>query len=172
MLEALGADADALRAVELVAATDVDNPLLGPDWGDGDVCARRRGRPSSNCPWLEDRLARFADRDRARRSPTGPGAGAAGGLGFALFTLGAIRVSGADLVLAAVDLDARVAASDLVITGEGSLDAQSLRGKLPVRVAASCRAAGVPCVALAGRVLIDPARRRRPDSPAPTRSKT
>ena len=50
-----------------------------------------------------------------------------------------------------------MAASDLVITGEGSLDAQSLRGKLPVRVAASCRAAGVPCVALAGRVLIDPA---------------
>src|SRR5207237_1668164 len=85
-----------------------------------------------------------------------PGAGAAGGLGFALFTLGAVRVSGADLMLAAVGLDARVAASDLVITGEGSLDAQSLRGKLPERVAASCRATGVPCIAMAGRVSIDP----------------
>ena len=154
LLEALGVRADALRAIELVAATDVDSPLLGPA-GATAVFAAQKGATEQQLPWLEDRLARIA----ASTAPTyadRPGAGAAGGLGFALFTLGAARVSGADLVLAAVDLDGRVAASDLVITGEGSLDAQSLRGKLPLRVAASCRAAEVPCIALAGRVLITP----------------
>jgi len=154
LLEALGARADELRAIELVAATDVDSPLLGPV-GATAVFAAQKGATEQQLPSLEDRLARFAATTAPALADL-PGAGAAGGLGFALFTLGAVRVSGADLVLAAVDLDRRVAASDLVITGEGSLDAQSLRGKLPVRVAASCRAAEVPCVALAGRVLITP----------------
>jgi glycerate kinase len=152
MIEALGDDAQRLRAVDLVVATDVDNPLLGT-LGATATFAPQKGADADALPVLEERLARFADATSPEFADL-PGAGAAGGLGFALFLLGGHRVSGADLVLGVLQFDARVSASDLVITGEGSLDGQSLRGKLPVRVAGRCLEAGVPCVALAGRVML------------------
>jgi glycerate 2-kinase len=152
MLAALGAHAARLRHVDLVAATDVENPLLGPT-GATAVFAAQKGATPQLLPLLEERLARFAD-ETAPELAALPGAGAAGGLGYALFTLGGHRVSGADLVIRALDVAGRVAASDLVITGEGSLDAQSIQGKAPVRIAAVCREVAVPCVALAGRVTL------------------
>jgi glycerate kinase len=152
MIDALGADAQLLRDVDLLVATDVDNPLLGPS-GATAVFAPQKGATPDSLPLLEQRLATFATVIGPEFADL-PGAGAAGGLGFGLFALGGHRVSGADLVLQLLDVGTHIAASDLVITGEGSLDEQSLAGKLPVRVAASCLEAGVPCVAIAGRVML------------------
>ncbi|HEY5049333.1 MAG TPA: glycerate kinase [Acidothermaceae bacterium] len=152
MIESLAADAEGMRGVDLVVATDVDNPLLGP-LGATAVFAAQKGATPDMMPVLEERLARFADLLGPELAQV-PGAGAAGGLGFALFALGGHRESGADLVLRELDVAGLIAASDLVVTGEGSLDGQSLRGKLPVRVAAGCLDAAVPCVAIAGRVML------------------
>ena len=82
------------------------------------------------------------------------GAGAAGGLGFALLHLGASRVPGIATVLDTVGLDARPAHADLVVTGEGCFDWQSLRGKVVAGVAATALAHGRACVVLAGRVEV------------------
>lgn len=152
MIEALGADAERLRGIDLLVATDVDNPLLGPT-GATAIFAPQKGASADSLPILEARLATFAAVMGPQFADL-PGAGAAGGLGFGLFSLGGHRVSGADRVLQLLDVGGHIAASDLVITGEGALDEQSLRGKLPVRVAAGCLDAGVPCVAIAGRVLL------------------
>ena len=152
MIEKLGADADRLRALDLVVATDVDNPLLGP-FGATEVFSVQKGATPEMMPVLEERLARFADLIGPELAQL-PGAGAAGGLGFGLFALGGHRESGADLVLRELDVAGLIAASDLVVTGEGSLDGQSLAGKLPVRVAARCLDQGVACLAIAGRVLL------------------
>jgi glycerate 2-kinase len=152
MIESLGADAERLRSLDLVAATDVDNPLLGP-LGATAVFSAQKGATPDMTLVLEERLARFADLVGPELAQV-PGAGAAGGLGFGLFALGGHRESGADLVLGELDVAGLIAASDLVVTGEGSLDGQSLAGKLPVRVAAGCLDAGVPCLAIAGRVQL------------------
>jgi glycerate 2-kinase len=152
MIDCLGTDAERLRHIDLVAATDVDNPLLGP-LGATAVFSAQKGATPEMVPVLEERLARFAGLIGPELAQV-PGAGAAGGLGFALFALGGHRESGADLVLRELDAAGLIAASDLVVTGEGSLDAQSLRGKLPIRVAVRCLDAGVPCVAIAGRVML------------------
>jgi glycerate kinase len=152
MIDCLGADAQRLRDIDLVAATDVDNPLLGP-LGATAVFSAQKGATPDMMPVLEERLARFADLIGPELAQV-PGAGAAGGLGFALFALGGHRESGADLVLRELDVAGLIAASDLVVTGEGALDGQSLRGKLPIRVAAGCLPAGVACIAIAGRVML------------------
>ncbi|MGH3744647.1 MAG: glycerate kinase, partial [Mycobacteriales bacterium] len=81
-----------------------------------------------------------------------PGAGAAGGLGFALFLLGAVRFPGAALVADRIGLADRAAAADLVLTGEGRYDHTSLRGKVVGTVAEIARAGGVPCIVAAGEV--------------------
>jgi glycerate kinase len=80
------------------------------------------------------------------------GAGAAGGLGAALASLGATLAPGASAVLNAVDFDTRVAGSDLVVTGEGRVDATSLEGKVPASVAAACEALKIPCVVFGGQI--------------------
>jgi glycerate kinase len=152
LLESLGPDARRVREIELMAATDVDNPLLGPH-GATAVFGPQKGADAAMLPVLEERLARFADAVAPELAEL-PGAGAAGGIGFALFALGGHRTSGADLVMQLLGVGASVAASDLVITGEGSLDVQSLQGKLPTRIAACCLDARVPCIAICGRVLL------------------
>jgi glycerate kinase len=87
-----------------------------------------------------------------------PGAGAAGGVGFAaLAVLGATLQPGIDLILDLVGFPAALSGARLVVTGEGSLDAQTLHGKAPAGVAAAARSAGVPVVAVAGRSLLSPA---------------
>ena len=149
---------DALRGhvgARLVAATDVDNPLLGPN-GASAVFGPQKGADRATVLDLDDRLRAWADEVEAQLGHPGlrdrPGAGAAGGLGFALFALGAARRSGFDVVAEAVGLAERVARADLVVTGEGSFDAQSLRGKVPAGVARLAVEAGVPCVVIAGQV--------------------
>ncbi len=150
----------ALREAEVVVASDVDNPLLGPR-GAAAVYGPQKGASPADVAELDAALARWA---RAVHVATGvdatdrPGAGAAGGVGFAaLAVLGATLRPGIDLVLDLVGFRAAVPAADLVITGEGSLDEQTLHGKAPAGVAAAARAAGVPAIAVAGRSLLTPA---------------
>lgn len=141
----------------LVAATDVDNPLLGPN-GASAVFGPQKGADRAMVLDLDDALRAWADQVEAVVRRPGlrdlPGAGAAGGLGFALFALGAQRRSGFVVVADAVGLADRVTAADLVVTGEGSFDSQSLRGKVPAGVAGVAQAAGVPCIVLAGRAEV------------------
>ena len=146
------------RGVEVLAATDVDNPLLGPQ-GASVVFGPQKGASPADVLRLEAALTHFADlleRDWPAAAPhrAEPGGGAAGGMGYALFALGARRRSGIDLVLAATGLPDRVAAADLVIAGEGSFDWQSLRGKAVSGVARAATEAGVPCIVLAGQTAV------------------
>ncbi len=152
MLEGLG-DRD-LRDVELILATDVDNPLLGPH-GAAAVYGPQKGATPRQVEQLEARLREWAD----EVDPTcadHPGAGAAGGIGFAaLAVLGATRRPGIDVVLELVGFADHLPGARLVITGEGSLDHQTAHGKAPAGVARA--AGGVPVVAVAGRCTADPA---------------
>ena len=139
-----------LGEVRLIAATDVDNPLLGLR-GATNVYAPQKGALPSDLPAMDGALATFAQlADKALADAAG--AGAAGGLGYALMLLGAERVAGIATVLELTGFAREVATAGLVITGEGSFDWQSLRGKVVHGVAAACEPYGVPCVVLAGRV--------------------
>ena len=147
----------ALREAEVVVASDVDNPLLGPR-GAAAVYGPQKGASPEDVAELDAALACWA---RAVHAATGvdaadrPGAGAAGGVGFAaLAVLGATLQPGIELVLDLVGFRAALPGADLVVTGEGSLDEQTLHGKAPAGVAAAARAAGVPVVAVAGRSLV------------------
>jgi glycerate kinase len=145
--------------VRLVAATDVDNPLLGL-YGATAVYGPQKGADDVAIMALDAALQRWADLvEAATERPglrTAAGAGAAGGLGFGLLALGAERVSGIDLVLGAVDLAAHVADADLVVTGEGRYDATSLRGKVVSGVARVAQQAAVPCIVAAGSSDVSP----------------
>lgn len=154
-----------LADVEIVAASDVDNPLLGLK-GASAVYAEQKGAGARAAQELESALGRFTEivgrtlpsmdllTGEPRRIDREPGAGAAGGLGYGLAVLGARRAKGTQLVLDAVDFDTRVLGADLVITGEGSFDWQSLHGKVVVGVAERAAAAAVPVVVIAGQVVI------------------
>ncbi len=144
-----------IAATSILVASDVDNPLLGPS-GAAAVFGPQKGASGADIAMLEAALARWA---ALTNSATGsdvagvPGAGAAGGTGFAaLAYLGARLVPGAQLLLDLTGFDAALPGADLVITGEGSLDRQTLGGKAPVGVARAAAARGVPVVAVAGRV--------------------
>ncbi|GEC21680.1 hypothetical protein PHY01_39630 [Pseudonocardia hydrocarbonoxydans] len=141
-----------LGGVRLVAAADVDNPLLGPH-GAAAVFGPQKGADEAAVAELDAALAAFADL-LPREVRDDPGAGAAGGLGAALLALGARRVSGAGLVRELVGLDAALDAADLAVTGEGSFDWQSLRGKLVTTVARGAADRGIPCLVLAGQVSV------------------
>ena len=141
-----------VEKVRLTAATDVDNPLLGLT-GATSVYGAQKGIAEDRKITVDamlERLAAATDRKRA----LSPGAGAAGGLGFALMLLGAERVPGITVVADAVGLPARAAAADLVVTGEGAFDFSSRSGKVPYGVAQVAAQALRPCVALAGQVLV------------------
>jgi glycerate kinase len=143
-------------AVELVVATDVDNPLLGPD-GASTVFGPQKGATPAQVTALDAALARWADLLEEHLGVSArqlPGAGAAGGLGFAALALGATREPGAAVVARAVGLAKAVAGADLVVTGEGSFDFQSLRGKVVAGVAAGAAQEAVPCLVLAGQVSV------------------
>ncbi|KZM69577.1 glycerate kinase [Nocardia terpenica] len=149
----------ALAETSFVLATDVDNPLLGND-GAAMVFGPQKGADPQQCALLEAALTNFAklvDPAAAER----PGAGAAGGTGFgALAVLGAVERPGIRVVLELIGFPDLVRDAALVVTGEGSLDEQTLRGKAPIGVAAAARAAGAPVVAVAGRCLLDEKRVR------------
>ncbi|RDI63731.1 glycerate kinase [Nocardia pseudobrasiliensis] len=146
-----------IHEVELVLASDVDNPLLGTH-GAAAVFGPQKGADLQQVALLEEGLAHWAALVARRTGYYAvdlPGAGAAGGIGFAaLAVLGARRSGGIDVLLDLVGFDRAVAGADLVITGEGSLDAQSLHGKAPVGVAARAAKAGVATIAVAGRCLL------------------
>jgi glycerate kinase len=153
-----------LPSFELIVACDVDNPLLGPR-GATRVYGPQKG--VRDFGWFEQRLEHLADlvrRDLGVDPREIPGAGAAGGLGFGLMAfLGGRLVSGFDMVATQVGLEARVAAADLVVTGEGRLDEQSLQGKGPVGVARLARRLGKKVVGVAGSVDDAPALRAQFD---------
>jgi glycerate kinase len=144
----------ALRVSSVILATDVINPLTGPD-GAAEVYGPQKGASPEQITELASGLRRWAavvaaatgtDRSQA------PGAGAAGGVGFAaLAVLGAQARPGIELVLDLVDFDTALDGAALVITGEGSLDTQTLAGKAPAGVARAAATRGIPVVAVAGR---------------------
>ncbi len=140
---------------KVLLACDVDNPLLGPR-GAAAVFGPQKGAKPEDIPVLEANLMKLADRlevATGRRCRDLPGAGAAGGAGWALACLfDANFVSGAELVLSSNAFRDALARADLVITGEGALDAQSLAGKGPVAVARTACAARV--IAFAGRIAL------------------
>lgn len=144
----------AAGAAQITLAVDVQNPLTGPD-GAAAVFGPQKGATPEQVARLDDALRRWAG---LVAGVTGhdwsqaPGAGAAGGVGFAaLAVLGAQQRSGIDMILDLVGFDAALDGADLVVTGEGSLDTQSLAGKAPVGVARAAAARGIPVVAVAGR---------------------
>jgi len=148
----LAAARERCSGVQLVAATDVDNPLLGLI-GATNVYGAQKGLPDDRKHAVDAALERLAELT-GKRTALEKGAGAAGGLGFALLLLGARREPGVELVCAAVDLSARAARADLVVTGEGAFDFSSRSGKVPYGVARVAADAVRPCIALAGSVLV------------------
>ena len=151
-----------LSGVELEVACDVSNPLLGPD-GAAAVYGPQKGAGPSDVTSLDARNAAWADEleNREGRSERDtPGAGAAGGVGFALlaiqdrFRTFALR-PGVALVMSATDFDARIERADLVVTGEGRIDAQTAFGKTALGVARRAQAGGVRCIAVGGGVEPD-----------------
>lgn len=135
-------------------ACDVTSPLLGPR-GASAVFGPQKGAAPEQVAMLDTALGALADALEAaagRRVRDLPGAGAAGGLGAAFLALGATRRPGVEVVVDAAGLARHVDGADLVLTGEGAVDAQTLRGKTPAGVAAVAGRAGVPVIAFAGRV--------------------
>jgi glycerate kinase len=145
-----------LDGLELVAATDVDSPLLGL-YGASATFGPQKGATREDVALLDGALARWADVLEAhcgRQVRDLPGSGAAGGLGAALLALGARREPGIALVEQLVGLPERVAQADLVLTGEGTFDFSSLSGKVVSGVAALAAEQAVPCLVLAGAVRV------------------
>jgi glycerate kinase len=152
-IDATGVD-PRLRQVVCIAASDVDNPLTGPN-GATAVYAAQKGASPDDLLLLDRALGHLAavvERDLGVDLRDEPGAGAAGGLGFGLMAfLGARVRPGVDVVSEALGLPARVAAADLVITGEGSVDEQSLRDKATAGVLRLAGELSVPGLVVSGR---------------------
>ena len=149
-----------LAGASISLACDVDNPLTGPN-GAAAVYGPQKGADADLVASLDLAMIAWADVVAAttgRDLRETPGAGAAGGIGFgAVAVLGAQLEPGAALVQQLTGLEDKLDGVDLVITGEGSLDSQTLSGKAPAGVAEAARRAGVPAVAVAGRCLLDAA---------------
>jgi glycerate 2-kinase len=155
-IDATGLDPRLTDAV-IVIAGDVDNPLLGPT-GAAAVYAPQKGASPAEVAVLETGLQRWAEivcATTGQDLSNQPGAGAAGGVGFAALTFlhAAVR-PGIELILDLIHFDDLLTGVALVVTGEGSLDEQSLNGKAPVGVAAAAARHGIPTVAVAGRSLL------------------
>lgn len=148
----LSAAAARLAGVEVLAASDVDNPLLGLR-GATNVFGPQKGVVTADLPRFDAALQKLAEMSGAGKL-TQAGAGAAGGIGWALLAVGAKRVPGIGTVTEALGLEAAVGSADLVISGEGSFDSQSAGGKVVVGVARIAEQALRPCVVIAGRVEV------------------
>ncbi len=162
-LELAGLESPGLAAVlgagSVILATDVVNPLIGPD-GAAQVYGPQKGASPAQVIELDRGLRRWAavvaEATGADRSGE-PGAGAAGGVGFAaLAVLGAERCLGIEVMLDLADFGTALDGASLVITGEGSLDTQTLSGKAPAGVAQAAARRGIPVVAVAGRSTLLP----------------
>jgi glycerate kinase len=150
----------ALRSVEVIGVTDVDNPLCGPS-GASTVFGPQKGASPGDVVLLDRALAHaavIAARDLGVDRSREPGAGAAGGLGFGLLAFCGARLrAGVEVVMDAVGFGSHLEPADLVITGEGSFDRQSLRGKVPAGVIGAARMAGVPVTVLCGVASVEAA---------------
>ncbi|WEH20157.1 glycerate kinase [Streptomyces sp. VNUA24] len=150
---------DRLTAIDLVLASDVDNPLTGPK-GAPAVYGPQKGASPEDVAALDANLAHYAavlERTlggRAAAHALAPGAGAAGGIGYGALVLGARFRPGIEVMLDVLGFAAALDEATLVITGEGSLDEQTLHGKAPAGVAAAARAAGKEVVAVCGRLAL------------------
>ena len=162
LVEALGglaAATERLAGVELIAASDVEHVLLGPK-GAAAVFGPQKGADAPTVALLEERLTSWAaelDAAAGRAVSAEPGAGAAGGIGAALLALGGRRESGAAIIAEHTALAADIAEAQLIITGEGRFDDQSLHGKVVSALAGGARALGIPVLVLAGQVTLDDA---------------
>ncbi len=148
-----------VAATPIVIASDVTNQLLGPD-GAARIFGPQKGATPDQVEALERGLERLADRltaDLGADVAERPGAGAAGGTGAMLMALGALLRPGVEVVLEALGFAEKLDGADLVITGEGKLDRQSLGGKAPIGVARAAAEAGVPCAGIVGASEIEPA---------------
>ena len=164
--EASGVDLSGLDArlaqVDLRIACDVTNPLLGPA-GAAATYGPQKGATPDDVAWLDAALARYADAlegATARPERDTPGAGAAGGVGFGLLCLqdrfrSLELVPGVDVLMSETDLDGKLTRADLVITGEGRIDAQTAFGKTALGVARRAHAHGLPTIAIGGGVTPD-----------------
>lgn len=144
---------DRLKGIEVIALTDVTNPLTGPD---GAVCVfgPQKGIPADDVARLDGWMARYAEILNAtvgRAVDAVPGSGAAGGLGAALVAFCGARIQrGIETLLDIIGLEEAMEGVDLVITGEGRMDSQSAYGKAPVGVAKRAKRHGIPVVAVVG----------------------
>lgn len=151
-----------LASVELVLASDVDNPLTGPK-GAAAVYGPQKGASPDDVETLDAALTHYATvleaavGPRAAEYAAAPGAGAAGGIGYGALLVGARFRAGIDVMLDVLGFGPALERAELVITGEGSLDEQTLHGKAPAGVAAAARAAGKEVVAVCGRLALLPA---------------
>ncbi|MEU6480034.1 glycerate kinase [Streptomyces sp. NPDC047017] len=150
-----------LASVEFVLASDVDNPLTGPK-GAPAVYGPQKGASPQDVATLDAALAHFAKvleeaiGARAAEYAASPGAGAAGGIGYGALIVGARFRAGIEVMLDVLGFAPALERATLVITGEGSLDEQTLHGKAPAGVAAAARAAGKEVVAVCGRLALAP----------------
>ncbi|MEV6331938.1 glycerate kinase [Streptomyces sp. NPDC051909] len=148
--------------VDLVLASDVDNPLTGPK-GCAAVYGPQKGATPEDVETLDAALAHYARvlekaiGPKATELAASPGAGGAGGIGYGALLLGASFRPGIELMLDVLGFAPALERATLVITGEGSLDEQTLHGKAPAGVAAAARAAGKEVVAVCGRLALTPA---------------
>ena len=163
MVQALGGLDEARRklaGIDLIAATDVENPLLG-QFGAARVFGPQKGADPPTVDILEARLAAWADVLNAGAPVSElPGAGAAGGIGAALLALGGHRESGAALIAEHSGATEALTGTDLLVTGEGRLDDGSLRGKVVGSLTAAARGYGVDVLVLAGQVRLPEVQRR------------
>ncbi|BBY60442.1 glycerate kinase family protein [Mycolicibacterium sarraceniae] len=161
LIEALGGLAAAkekMTGVELIAATDVEHPLLGPR-GAARVFGPQKGADPATVEMLEQRMTAWAaELDTLAGHPISPlpGAGAAGGLGAALLAVGGRRESGAAVIAEFTGLADDIAAAEVIVTGEGRFDDQSLHGKVVSALAGGALARGIPVLVLAGQVTLAP----------------
>ncbi|MDH6453979.1 glycerate kinase [Streptomyces sp. SAI-126] len=148
-------------SVEFILASDVDNPLTGPK-GAPAVYGPQKGASPDDVEALDTALAHYAKvleeavGAKAAEHAAAPGAGAAGGIGYGALLLGARFRPGIEVMLDVLGFAPALQWADLVITGEGSLDEQTLHGKAPAGVAAAARAAGKEVVAVCGRLALPP----------------
>ena len=147
-----------LADAKIILASDVDSPLLG-ETGAAHLFSPQKGADPRQVEFLEQGLSHLVNvlgtntkywAKKSRVAKTSPGAGAGGGLGFAVLLIGGTRVSGAEFILDLLEIDEALLGCDLVITGEGRLDQQSLAGKLPVAIANRARRLKIPVIAVVG----------------------
>ncbi|MED4040693.1 glycerate kinase [Niallia taxi] len=147
-----------LAHVKIEVACDVDNPLIGPK-GASAIFGPQKGATPEIVNQLDENLAHFAEiieKDLGVKIADVPGAGAAGGLGGGLLAFMQAELSrGVDIVMEAAKLSDIIAGADLVITGEGKIDGQTIFGKTPIGVAKTAKKHGVPVIGIAGNVAGD-----------------